>query len=308
MTVGASAITIYHRRSDPERFGRWVTECIAAARQAPGYVRARQSVPGDGPLDWAVEMCFASAESLHAWLDSPERQTLLRDGEALGFWRSASDLVLVENEFPPVDTGIFLHSVAPGKDAEFIAAQDKLTRITSKFPGHEGTALFSADPDGQWMTVLRFRTAGQLAGWIRSPEREQALPHLRHELTHDFAELPRSAPFGSTVRIADGHTKITPAWKSAMLVLLCLYPTVLLLAKWLTPAFNSLGIRHAPAAFIGNVVSVVLMQWVLMPTVTRPFRRWLDPIDGASGGISLAGAAVVVACYGALIGLFTLVG
>jgi antibiotic biosynthesis monooxygenase (ABM) superfamily enzyme len=308
MTVGATAITTFHPPSEPERFGSWVAEYIAVARQASGYVSARQSVQSDRQFVWAVEISFDSAELLDTWLDSTQRQTVLAAGAEQGFWRSAADLILAEGELPPANAGVFLHSVAPGKDVEFVAAQRDLTMVSSAFPGYEGTALFPADPSGQWMSVLRFRTAGQLGGWIRSSERRQALPRLRDELTHDFAELPRSAPFGSTVRIADGQTKITPAWKSAMLVVLCLYPTVVLLSKSLAPALSRLGIDQAPAMFVSNVISVGLLQWVLVPAASRPFRRWLDPIDGASARISLAGAAVVVVGYAALLTIFMLIG
>lgn len=60
--------------------------------------------------------------------------------------------------------------------------------------------------------------------------------------------------------------------------------------------------------FAGNIVSIVALQWVLVPTVSRPFRRWLDPIDGASTRITAAGAAAVVAAYVVLLALFTLTG
>jgi uncharacterized protein len=308
MTVGATAITTFHPPSEPERFGGWVDEYLAVARQASGYVNARQSVQSGLQFVWAVAISFDSAESLDTWLDSAQRKEVLAAGADQGFWRSTSDLILAEGELPPANAGVFLHSVAPGKDAEFVAAQRDLTLVSSAFPGYEGTALFPADPSGQWMSVLWFRTAGQLGGWIRSRERQQALPRLRDELTHDFAELPRSAPFGSTVRIADGQTKITPAWKSAMLVVLCLYPTVVLLSKSLAPALGRLGTDQAAAIFIGNVISVALLQWVLVPAASLPFRRWLDPIDGASGRISLAGAAVVVVGYAALLTIFMLIG
>lgn len=308
MTVGATAITLFHPPSDPERFGRWAATYIASARHTSGYVSARESVQGSQQLDWALEVRFDSAEDLDEWLDGTERQATLADGQSLGFWRSAGDLILTEGELPPANLGVFLHSVAPGKEAEFIAAQGDVTRASSAFPGYQGTILFPADSSGQWMSVLRFRTAGQLNEWIRSRERHAALPRLRGELTRDFAELPRSAPFGSTVRVADGQTKITPAWKSAMLVLLCLYPTVSLLSKSLAPTLKHLGIGQSLSVFLGNVVSVGLLQWVLVPVASRPFRRWLDPIDGASARVSVTGAALVVVAYSALLLIFTLIG
>lgn len=306
MTVGATVITFFHPPSDPARFGRWVAGYLASARHTSGYVSARQSVQGGEQLDWAVEVSFGTPDLLDAWLDGAERRTVLSEGTTHGYWRCASDLVLAAGELPPTNAAVFLHSVAPGKAAEFVSAQGALTATGSAFPGYEGTALFPADSSGQWMSVLRFRTAAALTRWIRSPERQEALPRLRGELTRDFAELPRSAPFGSTVRIADGKTRITPGWKSAMLVLLCLYPTVMLLSRSLAPALDHLGVQQAAAIFVGNVISIGLLQWVLVPAVSLPFRQWLDPLDGAPARISAAGAAVIVVCYAVLMVLFAL--
>ena len=307
MTVGATAITFFHPPPDPARFGRWVAGYLASARHTSGYVSARESVQGGGQLDWAVEVSFDSADLLHAWLDGAERRAMLSEGGTHGGWRCASDLILANGELPPTNAAVFLHSVASGKEAEFVSAQRALTATSSAFPGYEGTALFPADSSGQWMSVLRFRTASQLTGWIRSRERQEALPRLRDELTRDFAELPRSAPFGSTIRVADGETRITPGWKTAMLVVLGLYPTVMLLSRWLAPALDRLGVQQAVAVFVGNVISVALLQWVLVPTASLPFRRWLDPIDGAPARISAAGAAVIVVGYALLLVLFALV-
>jgi uncharacterized protein len=304
MTVVATAITIFHPPADVEGFSRWVAGYMSAARHTEGYVSGRESVQGTQQLDWAVEVRFESADLLDAWLESPERSAVLREGEACGYWRCSSDLILLEGEPPPADAAVFLHSVAPGKEAEFVAAQSDLTLTSCVFPGYEGTALFPADASGQWTSVLRFRTPYQLAGWIGSRERKEALPRLREELTRDFADLSRSAPFGSTIRVSDGETRITPAWKTSMLVVLCLYPTVMLLSKWLSPALSRLGVGAAAAIFVGNVISVVLLQWVLVPAASRPFRRWLDPIDGAAARITVTGAAVIVLAYAALVALF----
>jgi antibiotic biosynthesis monooxygenase (ABM) superfamily enzyme len=308
MTAGTCAITLFHPPSDPVRFGQWVVGYLASARHSAGHVSGRESVQGSRPLDWAVEVEFRTADLLDAWLDSAERRAVLRDGESQGWWRCASDLIVAPGQPPAANVGIFLHSVTPGKEAEFVAAQSELTRSSSRFPGYEGTAVFPAGSSGQWMSVLRFRSQEQLAEWMRSSERQEALPRLRGELTHDFDEFTRSAPFGSTIRVADGQTKITPAWKTAMLVLLCLYPTVMVLSRSLSPALDHLGVNPPLSIFVGNVVSIVALQWLLVPAVSRPFRRWLDPIDGAATRISVTGAAAVVAGYAAVLVLFLIVG
>jgi antibiotic biosynthesis monooxygenase (ABM) superfamily enzyme len=50
-----------------------------------------------------------------------------------------------------------------------------------------------------------------------------------------------------------------------MLVLLGLYPTVMVLSRFLGSALDRLGAAPWLTLFISNVTSVVLLQWVLVP-------------------------------------------
>jgi antibiotic biosynthesis monooxygenase (ABM) superfamily enzyme len=302
----ATAISIFYPPADPRRFAAWISDYVACARAAEGFAGARVSVQSAGHLDWGVEVTFRSADVLDEWLDSIARQAVIAGGESLGHLRRTTDLVIAEHELPP-GVAAFRHSVTPGVEADFVAGEAEIASKAATFPGAEGTLLFPADASGQWMSVLRFRTAHQLMAWLRSHERQEALPQLRAQLTRNFFELPRSAPFGSTVRTDYGETRITPAWKTAMLVLLYLYPMVMLLSRFLAPPLHRVGAGTWLTVFLSNVTSVALLQWVLMPGVSRPFRRWLDPVDGAGARISLAGASVVVLGYVAALLLFALV-
>ncbi|MDP9862250.1 MULTISPECIES: hypothetical protein [Streptosporangium] len=87
-----------------------------------------------------------------------------------------------------------------------------------------------------------------------------------------------------------------PNWKQAMSVLLALHPTVMILNLTLSPA---LRVAHLPgdlALFVGNVVSVALLTWLLMPLVNRIFASWLLPGRAVSVSTSVAGALAMVLC------------
>ena len=178
---------------------------------------------------------------------------------------------------------------------------------SSRFPGYQGTILFPPDASGEWLSLIRFRTGTQLSEWMRSSERGEALSGLRTSLTKDFSVISDTTPFATTVRIENGQTSMTPNWKSAMMVLLVLYPTVMILSRFFGPVLDRIGAEPWLALWVSQIVSVSLMQWWLMPAATRPFRRWLDPVDGSGLRISLVGAAVVVACYGLTLALFATV-
>ena len=58
------------------------------------------------------------------------------------------------------------------------------------------------------------------------------------------------------------------------------------------------------ALFIGNVVSVVLLNW-LVPWVSLGFGWWLAPARQAGGRTNLIGAGLVAVLYGASLFLFS---
>ncbi|MGQ4598679.1 antibiotic biosynthesis monooxygenase [Nocardia sp. R6R-6] len=304
MNSAATAISLFHRPTDEVDFRAWLDRIAEIAQTAEGFVDAAVAVSEYPQLEPGFSVTFRSEQLLHDFLDSAERARLLGAGESLGFRRKSSDLIILAGGSPTPGIGVFRHRVARGKEAEFAATEARLVAASSEFPGFEGAALFPSDARGRWLSVLRFRTGTQLSDWMRSQERAAALPELRSQLTEDFTVDAHTTPFGSTVRTVDGETRMTPTWKTAMLVLLVLYPTVMTLSRFLGPVLDRFGAQPWLAMWLSQIVSVGLMSYFLSPAVAAWFRRWLDPIDGASRRASAAGAAVVVVLYALTLLLF----
>jgi antibiotic biosynthesis monooxygenase (ABM) superfamily enzyme len=301
-----TAVTIFHPAADPDGFGDWVAGLQRSAESAEGFVSSAASVH-DAELDWAVAVTFSTEDLLHAWLDGAERRAVLLEGQSSGYWSRTADIVLGDGIEAPPGVSAFRHDVASGREADFRAVQDRLAAASSRFPGYEGTVLLPPRTGNQWLSMLRFRTADQLAAWLRSAERDRALPGLRSSLTKGFSAVSQTTPFATTVRVQDGKTLMTPNWKSAMLVLAVLYPTVMVLSRFLGPLLDGAGAEPWLALWVSQIVSVTALQYWLMPVASRPFRQWLDPIDGAGARISALGAAVVVALYGVTLAVFATV-
>lgn len=299
----ATAVTIFHPAADAAGFDSWLSGLRGSARSAEGFISSSSSIRDDD-LDWAMSVTFSNAALLNRWLDGSERRTFLKAGQSQGFWCRTTDLILGEGIGDPPGVSAFRHDVAAGREADFRAVQDRLARVSSEFPGYEGTVLLPPDEGNGWLSMLRFRTPEQLSAWLRSPQRDQALPGLRSSLTKGFSAVSSTTPFATTVRVQDGRTLMTPNWKSAMLVLLVLYPTVMVLSRFFGPTLDRAGAEPWLALWVSQIVSVSALQWWLMPAVTRPFRKWLDPVDGASFRIGLIGAAIVVAGYGLTLAIF----
>ena len=313
----ATAITILHRpvrgaRSDGrevarEGFDEWVLALRSVASTAPGFVESLVSVHGDERLDYAIAATFRTERQLNDWLDGQPRAEVVREGATRGFHRASSDLVVIEGELTPPGIAVFRHGVAAGRDADFVQAQGDLTKVSSRFPGYEGTVVFPAGVSGEWTSLIRFRTERLLGGWLKSNQRQESLSSLRSTLARDFSTASHTTPFGTTVRIENGETELTPSWKSAMLVLMVLYPTVMLLSRFLGPQLDRLGAEPWLSMWLSEVASVSALQWVLMPFAAARMRRWLDPVDGAGLTVTLRGVAAVGAVYVVTLSIFATV-
>jgi antibiotic biosynthesis monooxygenase (ABM) superfamily enzyme len=131
-----------------------------------------------------------------------------------------------------------------------------------------------------WVAVTRFATEHDLEAWLGSPARRDLL--REGESFRDFRIQRVTTSFGSWFSTGDAVAAApSPSWKTALSVLVGLYPTVVLLtlgisALWPTgPLWASL--------LVGNVASVALLTWVVMPSVTRALGFWLEPAPVARG-------------------------
>ena len=197
-------------------------------------------------LDWATSVTFENEQSCTAGWTAQGRSRLLGARPPRPDFRAAvADLILTDGGRPATGVGIFRHTVTPGQDDQFVDAAG--SSWSSSAPrSRVSRAPRCSDPTGVrgMVSILRFRTDHQLQAWMNSTERRGALPELRSQLAEDFTVITRSTPFGSILRVQDGATRVTPKWKTAMLVLLVLYPTVMTLSRFLGPALDKVGARN----------------------------------------------------------------
>ena len=304
-----TVVTVFHPGADRIGFEDWTAELGETAYAAEGFVSFRLSLhdlslQDDPHLDWATASTFTNEELLDRWLDSHACAAVLQAGAERGYRRQTSDLVFVEGGESPSGSIAYRHEVAGNQRKQFEEAQRQLVGVCSTFTGYEGATVFPASAGEEWLVVVRFRSDRRLERWLGSRERAAMLPTLRSSLTKDFAVISRTTPFASTVRVEGGKTSVTPNWKSAMMVLLVLYPIVMLLSRFLWPTLASYGAEPWLALWLSQIVSIAAMQWFLIPWVSRPFRRWLDPVDGAGWRTSLLGASVIIVVYVLSLALF----
>lgn len=84
--VTASAMVSYHVEPDEEpAFLKWQGRIQAAEARFPGFLRHKIERPVPGVHDdWLIVLAFDSETHMSAWLESPERRTLLEEGRRFG--------------------------------------------------------------------------------------------------------------------------------------------------------------------------------------------------------------------------------
>lgn len=271
-----SATVVVAVRVSPGRdndFREWQDGMNRAVASFAGFLGTEVVVPGDEGGEWTVVYRFDSRPHLETWLESPERDELLRGGADL-FDGPASQRVLMGEPEEDLVTVVVSHPIEAAQEDEFIAWTERVTAAERAFTGFRGAEVFRPVPGVQdeWTVLFRFDTDEHLNDWLESPQRTKLLDEGR---AFEEFELRRiSSPFGSWFSFAGAAAEPPAQWKTALAVLVGLYPTVVLLTLAISEIWDG---KLWATLLVGNILSVTLLTWVVMPIVTRALRFWLAP-------------------------------
>jgi uncharacterized protein len=251
-------------------FERWVRRLVAASEAAPGHLDASVEPPNEAhPDEWVVVYRFADTALLHAWLSSPARQKLIETGADLIDGEAREQVVALAADHEPV-TAVISVRVTPGREAGYRVLHERLVERLTGFDGFRRCELLEpvAGVQDDTVTVLSFDERDHLDAWLTSPEREEILVEME-PLVDGTRTVNVVGGFAGW--FAPGFGADVKRWKQAATVLLALFPTTLLITLVREAVAPDLAV--VPAVFIGNVLGVAALSWLLMPTLTR----WLDP-------------------------------
>ena len=143
--------------------------------------------------------------------------------------------------------------------------------LAATFPGNLGGMLLKPGPgSSEYHLVYRFTDDACLAAWERSDARRTALERMQEMV--DEERYARVAGLDSffTRPAAPG-----PRWRSTVLTIAAVFLITSTLQLLLMP---HLGAWPWPARLLLSAcLVVVLLGYVVMPTATRVFARWLHP-------------------------------
>jgi antibiotic biosynthesis monooxygenase (ABM) superfamily enzyme len=291
-----SATVVIAQRIKQGREGdvrHWQEDVNRAVAEFAGYL-GNDVAPSADDDEWTVVYRFDSKPHLESWLTSKQRSELIGRGSGL-FDGPASQNVLVGEDESDLVTVVVSHPVNPSDEDAFLAWHERVADAERRFAGFRGAELFPpvTGIQEEWTALYRFDSDEHLDAWLESAERQRLLDEGKRFKNFSLKRI--SAPFGSWFAPAggEGGGEAPAQWKTALSVLVGLYPTVVLLTLAISELWKKAELWES--LLIGNILSVSLLTWVVMPIVTRALRFWLEPDGGRAGArVNAMGALVSV--------------
>jgi uncharacterized protein len=297
------------RPESAEAFARWQDETSAVVARFPGFIKQTVMPPSPpAQVDWVILQRFANSEAAVAWLNSDERQQRVAGLAPMLVGRD--DIHIVSDGgagvLPSPVSAVISTRIKPGQEAAYRAWEQRIAAAQAKAPGFQGYRFEPPVPGVQedWLAILRFDSEANLQAWLDSPERKKLLREAEAFTVEFHARIARTG-FEQWFPLSAPGASPPAAWKQNMLVLLMLYPVVFLFGLFVQNPLLSgwAALPFAVALFIGNVVSVLLLNYLVPWTSTR-FAWWLEPAGPNRRWIEIGGTALVVALYALMVLVF----
>lgn len=302
MSQNAALIaTAVVRPGKEEAFSAWQAKHDIVIAAFPGYISSDMVPPPGGNGPWTIILNFETEAELKNWQESAERGKILGELVPLLEGGNFGESVKIgeSGESPNAEvTEVIFSKVKPGKAEQYRAWTGRIQAAQAKYPGYRGMYLQPPPhgvDGGHWTSILRFDSALHLEGWMNAPERKALIAETKEFIESE--ELMRLATaFPGWVPIDPMTGEGPPNWKTAMLVLLGLFPIVMLELKYLSPVLAGLGLHASFATFIGNAISVALTSFYTMPWSVGWFGWWLFP-KGNTAEITFRGVMIIFLLY-----------
>lgn len=283
-------------------FAVWQESVSAAAASHAGFLDQKVLPPSPpAQIDWVILQRFVSLADAQHWMQSAQRRSLLDAAQPLLVGNDDVHIIPDGGSgvLPAPASAVISTRVKPGKEEAYREWERRIAVAQTHAPGFQGYRIEPPVPGVQdsWLAIVRFDSDANLDLWMKSEARLKLL-----EEGKDLSDVVRAriVRTGFDQWFAPGQTAVNtpPPWKMNMLVLLQLYPVVFLFG-FLIQGPLLMKDMHLPfwfALFVGNVASVILLNW-LVPWTCARFNWWLQPAPGQETRVNRIGIGLIVGLY-----------
>lgn len=284
----------------------WLTRLMMVG-VGSGTVLSAEIIPPNSPDEnvWTLVQRFHEHQFIADWQANSDRLTLLEEVAPKIEGNEIALSEVVSSAYGTVGSvavAIVTH-VKSGLESTYREFEQQFQSAQAKRRGYRGVYLQppTNKTPGVWTTLIRFDSPDALDEWFVSDERSKLLALTDPVVSFtDYQTMSGSFPgwFPSQEKGGKGP----PNWKTAMLILVGLYPIVMLEIRYLNPVLQGMP-SAAVVNFIGNAISVALTTWVTMPLLIKAFTPWLFPKKDTPAWVNPVSFAVLLVIFAVEIAL-----
>lgn len=185
---------------------------------------------------------------------------------------------LLNTDNPPV-TVVVLRRVKPGYEVDFEKVMFGITKAAMTFKGHLGVNIFRPINLNrpEYLIVFKFDHMSNLRRWEESEVRRKWLARAEY-LTLGPPEIQILTGLETWFTLPTQQPVVPPPrYKMALITWLAVFPIVSGISVLFGSILNRLPVLVR--TLIMTIVLVSLMTYVIMPQMTRIFKRWLYPTN-----------------------------
>lgn len=294
------------REGQEEAFTEWKAFHDREIAKIEGFLSCDVIAPNTSAgRRWVLIANFDSREALDRWRESEGRGEVVAKGLPLFEGGDLGEVVQAGEETATQGvTEVIFSRIRPGCEEQYRAWTARIQSAQAKSPGYRGMFLQPGKGPGDfWTTILRFENAVALENWLGSSERRELLEEASHLVEHE-RQMRLSTSFPGWVPVDPVTGEGPPNWKTALLVLLGLFPMVLLTLRFINPILSEFLVT-SPATFVGNMLTVAGTTFISMPLFVRWFGWWLFPGEHPRRN-TLLGLGLLLVLFGLEIALLQL--
>ena len=169
------------------------------------------------------------------------------------------------------------HTIKPGCEKAYEALMVGINEAARRFPGYQRREVIKTPGADtlRYPVILHFDTEANLRRWADSPERQEWLNRMSGMMV-ESTPLQVLTGLETWFTLAEAGPMVPPPrYKMMIVTWLAIFPLITAINAIAAPLLDPLPV--VVRALLMTSIAVPTMTYLVMPRMTRLFRRWLYP-------------------------------
>lgn len=175
-------------------------------------------------------------------------------------------------------TAVICHVVKPGREQGYETWFRGIAADARKFKGHLGVSAIRPQDHAhpEYVVILKFDCYDSLKTWLESDVRREWIERLQPLIEKPEA-IQTLTGLETWFTLSNQPMKSPPPrYKMALVTWLGVFVTIFMLNRLLAPLLS--GLPALLQQLISTGLTVILLTYLIMPFLTKVFRKWLYPV------------------------------